>query len=63
MTGELAVTKSQDRKWEVEDAARTLVRAEEIKSDEKLLAETKKYMKEELERRTKILASVNGVDR
>ena len=37
-------SKRQELKWQAEDAVRTLMRAEEIKKDPKLLAAAKKQM-------------------
>lgn len=39
-----------DRKWEVRDAMHTLMRAEEIKADEKLMAAVQKCAAEEAEK-------------
>lgn len=38
---------SEEWKWKVEDAARTLTRAEEIRADAKLLAAAKKEMQKQ----------------
>ena len=46
--------KLRERKWEVEDAVRTILRAEEIKQDEELM----KLVKPELEKHTK--AAINA---
>ena len=46
--------KERERKWEVEDAVRTILKAEEIKQD----AELMKYVKPELEKHTK--AAINA---
>jgi hypothetical protein len=49
------VTSSKYEKYEIEDAARTLVRAEEIKQDTNLC----KLVYKELDRQAKALAAVN----
>ena len=41
-------TNSNEWKWKVEDAVRTLIRAEEIKKDAKLLAAAQKKIKEQV---------------
>lgn len=43
-----------DRQWEIDDAANTLIRAEEIRTDKKLL----KSAKNELVKRSKAIARV-----
>ncbi len=45
-----------DRQWEVEEAARTLMRAEEIKADKKLYAAAQKQIAKEAEAAQKVLA-------
>jgi len=35
---------NSDKKWEVEDAARTLIRAQEIKADKKIMPAVKKEL-------------------
>ena len=37
-------TVAQEKKWQVEEAARTLVRAEEIRADKKLFTTVKKEL-------------------
>ena len=39
-----AVSPKTDRQYEIEDAARTLVRSEEIRADEKLMAAAKREL-------------------
>ena len=45
---------SPDRKWEAEDALRTLTRAKEIEGDQKLMREVKRLASEKHEQLGKI---------
>jgi len=47
-----------EAEWEAEDAAYTLVRAEEIKSDKKLLAKALKKLREQTKATATALADV-----
>jgi hypothetical protein len=38
---------ADDRKWKAEDALRTLMRAEELKKDKKLMSDVQKMAKEQ----------------
>lgn len=42
-TGTSGSLVASDRKWEIEDAMRTIMRAEELKRDGKLMADVKKH--------------------
>lgn len=46
--------KAERRKWEIEDALRTVQRAEEIKKDSKLMKEVKGMAKEKMSELKKI---------
>ena len=55
-TGPVEASKGPDE-WEIEDALRTLTRAEEIRKDPKMMAKVRKMAKEKIER-MKSLATV-----
>lgn len=49
-----AAEKAERRKWEIEDALRTVQRSEEIKKDKKLMSEVKTMAKEKMSELKKI---------
>ena len=49
-----------DRKYEVEDATRTLIKAEEIKKDKKLYAECQKEMTKQHDSMMRAMGMGNG---
>lgn len=48
---------SENDDWQVEDALRTLIRAEEIESDEKLMAKVRKLAAEKMDDMSEIAKS------
>ena len=51
---------SQDKKWEVEDGARTLVRAQEIRNDKPLLKQVKVELKKQAKATTQAAKVIRG---
>lgn len=56
---EVPMVTKQEKEWEAEDAARTLVRAEEIKKDKKLLARALRELRKQKEATATALAGIS----
>ena len=49
-----------DRKWEIEDAARTLMRAEEIKKNKELFISARRELKKQASAINRVVGAVRG---